>query len=657
MYCLGMPFHGDTLKTESLGGTETAALQAAKMFADYGHKVTMLSTTDKPGNYGGVEYRNVREFDKYFIKERHDVSLVLRHPQLFSLPHNSKVNILWQHDLAFFNDKKDFLDNTWNIDSVWCQSSFHKEQYKSVMGLPDDFYWVAGSAIDPDLLPKEDIVRDKKKLVYTARPERGLEALVTGIMPRLLEYDPELKLYITTYKTHGLEKAMDKIKQKAENIKDSIVWLPPLTKMELYELFSSAYLYLYPVTHYDKSIGFFEETYCLTIDECQANGLPFISRPLGAIPETLGEEAGELVKGLDDNWPERFADEVIRLLKDEERHSNMSKRGKEIALKQDTWKVRVKGFLNKIQELVSIERENKLSICIYNREQDKTNLKRCIKRLEGLADEILIEHGSDEDESKVWNNLIEKTEGDWILWLYGSEELQNPQNIVKYLRNNPYEGYSIEKKRCVLNNDLNGILFDDMLDSPSRLFRTNKDIVFEGKVLPRPVNKYGGSLELNVNYFENTLKDVNIVDFSEAMDSSEYFSKILPIVENGSDVLNKDFHLMKGYIALALSALGSNEDRVILNCQKVVELYQKSFVGDVSRVGREALGMYSKANEMLGAGFIMSFSFGVSRLADPTEKSVMNIRLNSLGDADRIIQPLVKNRIDTIMNKYYLVRR
>jgi glycosyltransferase involved in cell wall biosynthesis len=667
MYCIGMPFHGDTLKTESLGGTETACLQAAEMFAKYGHKVTVLTTTDKPGNYGGVEYRNVGEFDKYFIKERHDVSLVLRHPQLFSLPHNSKVNILWQHDLAFINDKKDFLDNTWNIDSVWCQSPFHKNQYKTVMGMPDDFYWVAGSAIDPELLPKEEIKRDKKKLVYTARPERGLEALITGIMPKLLEHDPELKLHVATYDTPDLQKMMDIMKQKAEPIKDSIVWLPPLTKKELYELFSSAYLYIYPVTEYDKKIGFFEETYCLTIDECMANGLPFISRALGAIPDTLGINTSwySLVDGFDSNqdleFQEEFTDRIIDILKDEEIWEKYSNKAKEIALKEDTWEVRVKGFLEKIQELMSIEKENKLSVCIYNRDQDKAHLKRCLKQVKQISDDIQVftkDEGKEIDnESEIWNQMISEADGEWILWLYGSEELQNPRNLLKYLRNSPYEGYGIEKKKYVLKNDLNDALFDDMLDSPPRLFRKDKDIVFQGEVLPRPVNQYGGSLELNVNYFENTLKDISIIDFSDSMDSFDYFSKVQPVMENGSCVMNKDFHLMKGYMALALSNRGINEDMVVDKCEKVVDLYRKSFVGNISRMGREALAMYSKANDLLQTGFVMNFSFGASRHGDPKEKSMMNIRLNSLEDAEIVVQPLMKSKIDTIMSKYYLVRR
>lgn len=680
MHCFGMPFNGDTLKTESLGGTETAALQAAEMFAKYGHKVTMLCNTNKPGNYNNVEYRNIREFHKYFVEEQHDISLILRHPQLFSVPHNSKVNILWQHDLAFINDKKTFLDSAWNIDSVWCQSPFHKKQYKSVMGLPDIFYWVAGSAIDPTLLPNKPIERDRKKLIYASRPERGLESLVTKIMPKLLQYDSELKLYVTTYDTPGLQEVMEKIKDKAEPIKDSIVWLPPLTKKELYEQYSSAYLYLYPVTDYDKSIGHFEETYCLTIDECMSCGLPFVSRPLGAIPDTLDKDAGELVKGVDDYWCDRYADQVIRILKDDNIHFKMSQKGKEVALKEDTWEVRVQGFLNKIDNLLQINKtqlttsENekieyieapmKLSVCILKRIQDANNINRClssVKRIAGENLDVTIRIQSDFDETeeyKFWNYLLDDSNSaDWILWLYGSEELQNPQNIAKYLRNNPYEGYSIEKKKYVLDDDLNDGLFDNMVDSPPRLFRTDKDIVFEGKVFPRPVNKYGGDLKLNVNYFRKVLNDVSIIDFTESTNILEYFDKTHPVVENGGLVLNKDFHLMKGYMVLALNSIGSNHNKVLLNCEKVIELYHKGFIGDVSRMGREALGMYSKANELMETGFVMDFSFGVCRNGDPSEKSIMNIRLNTLSDAKKIIQPLMKNKINTIMDKYYLVGR
>lgn len=662
----GMAFNGDTLKTESLGGTETAALQTAEMFAKLGHQVTILTNTNKPGNYNGIEYRNVNEFNKYFLEEPHDVSLVLRHPQLFSQPHNSQINILWQHDLAFVNDKQTFLDSVWNMDDVWCQSEFHKNQYQKVTGISEDAFWVAGSAIDPKLLPKEKIERDPKKLVYAGRPERGLETLVTKIMPKLLEYDNELKLHVTTYDNFAphILALIEKIKKAGEAFKDSIIWHEPMTKTQLYTLFKSSYLYLYPVIHYNTSIGFFEETYCLSIDEAQVCGLPFISRPLGAIPETLNKDAGILVEGESEGFYNSFVKVVTDHLESKPKWELMSKAGERIALKEDTWEIRCKSFLDRIEVLLNRKAKTKqvrvpsrlvknqtaqtLTVCILVRKEDKPYLIRCLNSVNGIANEVIVRYSNDIDsrfvnktvsshitflvdendkitnpscecylassESSTWIEMGKQSNSEWLLWLYGSEELQNPDNLVKYLKNNCYEGYYIP---------------------------TNKTNLPKANLVRR--NLYFTHF---LNSYKGSIKDVSIIDFSEG----------IKIADSSSGV-----GIMQEYLLKSLAILNSNNnvvtDKVREYCNNIIFLFDSStcYESDNLRIRQATLDMYSQANKILNQGFDLIITMKSNR-GQGESFSNMSVRFASIENAEYVLTRELREQATPLMDKYFLVR-
>ena len=56
MHCGGMPFNGNTIKEQSLGGSETAAYYVAKELAQAGHSVTIFTAHQEGGVFDGVKY-------------------------------------------------------------------------------------------------------------------------------------------------------------------------------------------------------------------------------------------------------------------------------------------------------------------------------------------------------------------------------------------------------------------------------------------------------------------------------------------------------------------------------------------------------------------------------------------------------------------------
>lgn len=332
----GMQMNWDTLEKDSLGGSETMGILTAKELSKLGHNVTMFcNTTDIGKKPDGVAYLPLDGFGPYVIGNPHDVLIAQRTPEVFATRMPNKLNLLWCHDLAQGRNKDRFCAVQWNVDKVMTVSKYMTDQYKEVFGLPENLFWTTRNGIDLDVMNKIDlkVKRNKKQLVYTARPERGLDILLEKIMPMLWERDPEITLAVAGYKNtmpHMVD-FYNYINDLIGQNKDRIKWMGHLTKEELYKLYSESGLYVYP-TPSEKMLDF-REVSCITAQECQAMGLPFISSNNGALPETLHPEAGILIDG--DPWTDgyiwQFVDAIMSTINDDIKWQNMSNAGKKHA--------------------------------------------------------------------------------------------------------------------------------------------------------------------------------------------------------------------------------------------------------------------------------------------------------------------------------------
>ncbi len=325
--CDGLPFHGDTLKESSLGGSETVCIQAANALAKKGNTVTVFSNCgEKAGTYGKVCYRDFKEFIPFAGNVPHDVLIVQRRPDLFCGSYNSKINILWQHDLAVLRSSSAFRASAWNVDSCFVMSEFQRQQSMQVNGFPEDYYFVTRNGLDLKLFEGEGLKRDPKKLMYAARPERGLDILLYEIFPKLLERDPKIKLFIAGYKhdVPELQGFYGGLRRQTERHPKNITWLPPLSKKELYEHYRTSALYVYPTD--------FEEISCCIAMETQACGLPFVGRDVAALKETVHPDAGVLLSGFDNarnpEFQRQFIETVLSLLSNKEELERMGKAGR-----------------------------------------------------------------------------------------------------------------------------------------------------------------------------------------------------------------------------------------------------------------------------------------------------------------------------------------
>lgn len=341
----GLAFNGDTFDKQSLGGSETAGYYMARALAKIGHRVTVFCNS-KPTRCSDVDYLPIDMYRRYLSFTPHDVTIAQRDPTLFAGHSRARLSALWCHDLAIKRTEGVVNGVGWNWDKLLVLSEFQRRQYKDVYGIPDDVFHLTRNGVDLELVGRvrERLAADPKvsrrplSLVYSARPERGLDVLLSEIMPRILRDEPNATLFVSTYQNpvDHLADFYGHCSQLAELLGPGrVVSLGNLTKEQLYEVYLTAGLYLYPVP--SPFAPDFDEISCISAMEAQACGLPIVSTARGALPETVAPGAGVLVSDevLTPGYCDSFAAAAVRLMRDPSAWEAASKAGIERAASLD----------------------------------------------------------------------------------------------------------------------------------------------------------------------------------------------------------------------------------------------------------------------------------------------------------------------------------
>ena len=310
----GMACQGDTLETKSLGGSETAGVCVARELAKIGHTVKVFSNCDVPGDYNGVQYYPAAHFQDCLERVPGDVLISQRTPDPFISRSVHKLHLLWCHDLALGRAVNSFRSVCWNVDKFLVVSEWMKNQYIQAMGVPADMVYPTRNGIDLFRFPRVDMVqKNRKRLVYAARPERGLDVMLERIFPALLEKDPEFELALFGYDNpvEHLRAFYEDLAAKSHRFGDKVRFMGHLTKQELYQAYASFGIYTYPTPspkHAD-----FREVSCISAMEAMASGMPIVTSDMGALSETIPEGAGVLVGGdpMSDEYRDTFVDAVL----------------------------------------------------------------------------------------------------------------------------------------------------------------------------------------------------------------------------------------------------------------------------------------------------------------------------------------------------------
>jgi glycosyltransferase involved in cell wall biosynthesis len=330
-----LPFHGKTLDERPLGGTETGVIRLAEALSSAGHDVFVVSSFENPPLTEPL-YIPLRAV--FFLGEI-DILIGVRDWQSIFSEIPAKKRFLWTGDsydqpqTVGLGDKR--IAN--RLDGLFCVSQWHKKTMCELSGFPKEKTFVIRNGIHPSLFQNHERKNNRKRLIYSSTPYRGLVHLIE-IFKGVKSLVPDATFCVcsgyTVYQGAGeiptnQLKELDAIRQQLEKI-DGVVWKGNILQAELAKEMMQSGIYAYPCT--------FAETSCISIMEAKASGVVPVTNSLGALPETVGS-GGFILSDAEKISPaviQKFISSISELMLDEAKWLSLSQKALEESM-QNTW--------------------------------------------------------------------------------------------------------------------------------------------------------------------------------------------------------------------------------------------------------------------------------------------------------------------------------
>jgi glycosyltransferase involved in cell wall biosynthesis/tetratricopeptide (TPR) repeat protein len=277
-------------RDSGLGGSETAVIRVGEELARLGARVISYTPIDEPGIYNDVTYRSP---DRFYPSVRSDLFIAWRWPEAADLGINTGRLILWMHD----TDSGDRLtrDRAERFDYIVCLTEWHREfLLKRYEFLDESKLVVIPNGVDVKRF-NDRVKKDHFKVVYSSSPDRGLDIILEGIWPKVIEQVPEAELHVY-YGWNNYDAFQDSyphMREFRQRVNDlflnskNVVQHGRIPQDRLAGEFLEASIWLYPT--------YFHETYCITAVEAQLAGAIPVTNHLAGLSETVA--SGAIIEG------------------------------------------------------------------------------------------------------------------------------------------------------------------------------------------------------------------------------------------------------------------------------------------------------------------------------------------------------------------------
>jgi glycosyltransferase involved in cell wall biosynthesis len=321
------PVQGEMLERIGAGGLETAYLELPAELARLGHDVFMFCRCEREHVANGVRFIPWQSYGDY-TRLSADVIVTSRwFDALYTVGTAHAKKVLWLHDSHFADPNH---DDAWSLaDRVVVASDWHRNYTAQRLGhsLPLGRLTVIPLGIRKALFTQA-VTRDPRQVIYSSNPDRGLY-LLRDMWPEIVARCPDIHL-VVTYGWEGLQTwssdpgwqakiesdraALLSWAQQAGNVR----FTGRLNKRDLAREMLRSALCLYPNNY--------QETFCLTVLETQASGVPMVTTRYGALADTLDQDHNVVIP-LDPysaEYRRRFIEETADLYHDKARREAWS---------------------------------------------------------------------------------------------------------------------------------------------------------------------------------------------------------------------------------------------------------------------------------------------------------------------------------------------
>ena len=345
----GLKISPRILEKQSLGGSETALLQAGQALAKGGARVDVFANCSENWSMGSVRGHDLSRWPEISESSPYDLLIVSRFYDFFDRRLPAGTKILWLHDIIDRPEKLTArLDR---LDYILCLSRFHHQDTAARVPRAEAKLILTKNGLDLNLINRVRRRRSPRRpnqLVYASRPERGLGLLLEKIWPILKTDRPDLELKVCGYSVDRSDlperlvadyRRLDRLMDGAPGV-EAVGGLP---KEEFYNLLARSAGLIYPCT--------FAETSCLVALEAQALGTPLIASDSFALSESVVEPSF-LVPGRPGSagYVDRFIDRTKSLLADPDSALRLAEAAGELVRRNHDWVDITAGWLAAVKD-------------------------------------------------------------------------------------------------------------------------------------------------------------------------------------------------------------------------------------------------------------------------------------------------------------------
>lgn len=285
-----------------VGGAELAMMTLMEVLAARGHDVTVFNDPEPPGEYEGVRYAPLAEFE---IRENKDVLIIFRSP-------NPRYNPRYRGDFKVFwwsTDQRtvgDFSQLSASVDFVVTISPYHTDYHMRNYQIPKEKIRHIDLGVRLQDYREKDVEKIPNRMIYCSIPDRGLKQLLAA-WPKIKEEISDASLVITSdYTLWGGPHPGNQNHRLSWARQQDVQFMGAVPRERLISEQKRAEIQSYPCTY--------EELFCISAAECAVAGAIPVTSAMGALPTT--NEAGIVIPGDPTTaaFANQFANRIVSLL-------------------------------------------------------------------------------------------------------------------------------------------------------------------------------------------------------------------------------------------------------------------------------------------------------------------------------------------------------